>query len=516
MQNPSPIHPSSSSMKAWLPTLPWLVGIGFIFWFGALSTFNLSIDQEFAIFREDERVWISQGRWAIFFLTQYIYTQPVIGYFPHVVFVVLSALSYLLLVDAFGISPQRRNWVLLGAALFMAHPVWVFMTEFYTNLVPTALGMISCSLALWCFAYGGHDRGHDRGHGPLLRGGMAFAQVGLVFLALGNYQAFVLVMAVLYMAYLANAYSLGRLSLGQLWRTGLLALGYLVAALVLHQLFLKLLYRLYDVAPSYVGSLINITALAENPYAVFISVLKGATATYAGNAQLYSSSLFFVGLSVLLGICVFSYKALQQRRLVMSALLLFLLLFTPFLLHVAAGGFWHMPLRASLALPFVVAFLTLYALLNVQQRWLHGLIVAVLVVSNVQLLHLQARYSSAKQLTLEYDRYIANQLADRITRAIPNYSFAHSYPFSVQGGLRYHSPYRGVDTTTITGSFFWWDNGNADRITTFMRIIGLHGLTPVSVAQQEALAPIYATMPLWPAQDSVQVHEGVIMVKFAE
>lgn len=496
---------NNKNLHEWLRFSPWLLLAGLLFWFGSLTTFNLGIDQEFALYRTDERVWISQGRWVIFFLTQYIYSQPVISYLPHLLFITLLTFSYVLILDAFAIDPKKKWLALVGAGLFIAHPIWYFIAEFYTNIVPTGLGIFSCSLALWLYSQ--QEKTTPLG---------IIAQLALIVFALGSYQAFILAMAAMYFAFLVHLFIKTRLTLKQLLIKVASTVCYLLLALVVNQVFLQLLYKIYDVAPSYVNNLLNTQAIFSDFFAIAHSVSTGGLSLYVGSADLYGSSLVFIGIAFVIGFMVLAVEALKKKKLLMSVALLAASAAIPLSLHGAAAGFWHMPLRATIALPFIAWFIGTYALFNLKNHYAKTAMVVLLCLANLQLLNVHATYSSAKQLTLDYDQRIAGLLFNDITTLLPDYNFKEIQPLSVKGGLSYQSPYGHVPTTAITGSFFWWDGGSAPRISYYLRSIGLPGLEAVTPQQDELLQPYYENMPIWPAHGSIQLHEGALLIRLGE
>lgn len=501
---------SHVSLHHWLRVSPWFFLVGMIFWFGSLTTFNLSIDQETALFRHNHRVWISQGRWAIFFFTKYLYPNPVTYYAPHLIFLFSLTLSYVFLLDTFRFSKKEKGIAIVGSILFIAHPFWYFIAEFYTNIVPAGVGMLSCSLSLWLFA-------QQPPTSRLWRFGATLAQIALIVFALGNYQAYLLVMIALYLAFFIQKSITERTPFTRLGKHAASALTYLICALLINQLWLYLLYAITNTAPSYVGSLIQLDVLLAHPLQVITATYQQVLTVYLGKTILYQSPLFLLGWLFGLGLIALLYQSLKTQRLRIVLPLLGLLLASPFLLHLAAGGFWHMPLRTALAVPVITWFIASIAYHTFgQQPWGRLAILALIIGANVQILQTQAYYSTTTRLKLDYDKSIAAQLSQRILHALPDYDLNQSYPFSVQGGLFYHSPYAGVPTTTMAGSFFWWDEGNAERISRYLQTQGLRGLTPITPNQQDQLTPIYDQMPLWPAQGAVAVHDGVILVKFAE
>src|SRR5690606_33295277 len=119
-------------------------------WLYSLVAFSISIDQELAAFRSDQRVWIAQGRWLTYYLTVYVLPQPVVPYLPTLIFCASLLASYLLIITAHRFPIDIRAVVLF--VVFCGFPVWYFIAEFYANLLSVAVGQLLVSYALVMFA----------------------------------------------------------------------------------------------------------------------------------------------------------------------------------------------------------------------------------------------------------------------------------------------------------------------------------------------------------------------------
>src|SRR5690606_32150836 len=102
--------------------LPHFIILGFFFWFYSLSSYSISIDQEFAALQVNPTEWLRQGRWFVHFLTSYLLPQPVLPYFTTLVFCLCIALSYVLILLSHRLAVDWR--ALLVFPVFAAFPVW--------------------------------------------------------------------------------------------------------------------------------------------------------------------------------------------------------------------------------------------------------------------------------------------------------------------------------------------------------------------------------------------------------
>lgn len=490
----------SIQAQSWLRFSPWLFMLGLLFWWSSFSYLGLSIDQEYAILREDQRIWLSQGRWFVYLFTQYVYPQPVLMYFPHLMYVLCMVLSYILILRAFAVSFTHRWLALLAFPAFMAHPVWYFIAEFAANLVPTALGMVAIAIAVWLFT-----RPQNWKNITL--------QLLLLCVALGSYQSLIFLAYVLYAGRLLQQYSTKNTapSLKPILSMALIFAG----SLLLNAFLLKLLYALFQTPPSYVGEHIYLKLWLEQPLNTLFFYTKNLLLYYGGSSEFYQSQFFASGLVLVWAVVLFFWQTRTKPgslRLLLGLLVLSLFIvplipqiLLPYLL--VAG-------RTLLGIAMVLWLASLYVMLHLRNSRYQWLAIAVVLLMQLQMLHLHARYDSAKQLLFQHDAQVALQLYERILQLIPDYNPQASYPLLVHGGIDYTPVYGEMNTSLVNGSFFQWDNGNPRRVADYMRTQNYHGLKALGQADLEKQLPVFATMPVWPQQGAVIYHNGIIMVKF--
>jgi len=134
-----------------------LLGIGVFLNIVPIVNFFLSIDDEAGAFRTDPSIWIADGRWTAFIVEKFIFTQPVMPFVPNLFFYVCLAASYMFILRAYQL---RFSWITaLAYGVLIAHPIWWFIAEFYSNTPSTGLGILSLSIATYIIMKtGAHDR----------------------------------------------------------------------------------------------------------------------------------------------------------------------------------------------------------------------------------------------------------------------------------------------------------------------------------------------------------------------
>lgn len=512
-----------SSLKSWFPTLPWLFAIGFVFWFGSLAMFGINMDQGYAMFREDQRIWLSQGRWTIFLLAQYIHPQPVLAYFPHLVYVLCAVCAYPLLLDALQVSTRSKKAALLAFPLFMAHPIWYFILEFTANTVPTGLGLLSTAMAVWLFAVLIQQRSPLH---PLLNG---LLQIVLLCLALGLYQSLLFMAATFYLALLIKYYVQRPLCLKPL----LLSAFILGVGLATNSLLLELLYKLYETQDDYVSNNLHLNKIIENTSHALNFTLSNLREVYLGETRVYSTSFITSGLIFILTAGYFllvqaknTYLQISQNnqeRRGLSALILLVLsvfvllvLFVPLIPQLLTGGVYRMPYRTLIAVSTPLWLATIYLLTQAQNKSWRYVVLAVVVCSQIQILHIHARFNSSTALLKNYDRTLATAIYNRATEFIPHFSLQTPTSFDISGGINYTPIYGDPPSSLMTDSFFGQKYDVQMRVGNFMRSQGLTGLVPVNMNYHLALKPYYADMPSWPADGSMRMHDGILLIKLSD
>lgn len=494
---------NNSTLRAWLPSAPWLFALGFLFWFSSLSLFNLGIDQEIALFRTDQTAWLQQGRWVTFLIAHYLYPQQVLYFFPHVLFILSSIGAYVLILNAYAISTQYKKEALFLFPLFCAHPFWYLINEFYANIAATSLGLFCTAAAVWLYQLPA-TRLSNYIKIPL--------QVLLIAIAIGTYQSFLFLAFVFYVGTLlfTTEKPTLRCTLKQLLCIGL----YMVAGVILYQIIQKSLQSIYDAPTTYLNLFINLEQYKEHSRYILNTIFKGIQDSYLGAPKVYRYSLAGYGVLFVLGVLCYLIKGPQTFLSKLGLILIILV--SPFSLNFLSGQFYYtMPLRTFVAVPFVAWLFAWIAISSFQNKRLKTLLLALVFCANIQLLHVHSAYSSARIAVMKHDNITATLLLNRINELLPVNDTQHSYTLDVHGGLPYQSPYKHIIHSVSVGSFFNWDDGNAVRISAYLHYLNSNlNLEASTPAQHQNLLPIYQSMPTWPAPGSVQLHGQTILVKF--
>ena len=130
---------SESSMQTMLPSVSRflrtdvlvLLLIFAVFHYFKLTNFFIAIDDDFEAFRSDGYNWILAGRWASYLFLRFLVPQPILPFFPTLIFGLGLVASYPVLLSCFGVkrlSPVHY----LAFALYAGFPTWVYLTSLTT------------------------------------------------------------------------------------------------------------------------------------------------------------------------------------------------------------------------------------------------------------------------------------------------------------------------------------------------------------------------------------------------
>jgi hypothetical protein len=494
---------------------PFLIlwAIFIVFYFSELAGFSLSIDEEKALFRNDQDVWAAQDRWLIYVIERFLLPPPVMPFFPLFVFGGLASLGYI--VVARRHEYDLADWrVLLLFVLFSAYPALFFLLDF--SFVTPSFGV---ALLLACLALHVFDRAMDTLEEASARRGKLAGLLALQALlgagAVGVYQSLILLVAlgccgIFLLRYLREPSMTLRVIL--LVHAYLLAA--LVASVVLSYLINSGLQWMIGERTGMSGRFVRPERLVESPREVIWNILRDYWVVYGGKRSVYGYRYLTVPVLLLLGMVALAVRARHHGWVATVIIVLYMLGMTliPFAIHPISGG--RLPLRTLVSVPYVFWFFAA-ALVFSHIGWLRRVGIVLVVIVCIQCLHTFSSLQAQKRLVLDHDRALASQIYQRIVAEIPDFDRRKTYPLEVYGPHEFQSVYREFGSTW-SASFFEWDNGNPNRIVQFMTILGYSNFTRIDKATRESVLPTLQEMPIWPAAGSVRVVDGIILIHLGD
>jgi hypothetical protein len=492
----------------WLDTqTAALLFIFILFYFFRLASFSLSIDDEFGAVRSSPDVWLVQGRWAVYLLERFVVTRQVLPFFPFIVFGACLALSYRLLLDAFGVERLGRIDY-LAFALYAGFPLWIFPLSFFSNTMAFGLGL------LLAVAAAGNVRtmlSLRDGGAPLKRlAAPMLRAVAFGALAIGMYQSFVFVIA---------SVSLGLVVADTLrndagWKTTIARCAWVgacvAAGIVVYEVVqLTLLALTHLGGERYVTHFLNWGALRADPLHVMWVVVVRGLQTYGGSADVFGTTLPAFAIVVALGFAaILFWPSRSWRSRIIAALLAAFLAALPFLLHVAAGG--DLPARTLVAVPVVMWLLGRLGSAS-PRRALAVASMCAIAVAAVQSLYALNLLQTANEFARKHDEALAAAVYARIVAVDPGAK--DGTIVDIYGQQLFDSVYPRPTPATMGYSFFEWDGGNIYRITTYIHLLGYPNFAVAGERQRRLDDPVFRDMPSWPAPGAVRTFDGVILIK---
>ncbi len=484
-----------------------------VFHASQLANFTLSIDDEYAAFRENPVVWVSQGRWTTYLFERFVLSQPVVPFLPIALFGLCCSAGYLLFLRAIGEHHPSAS-SLAFFPLFAAFPTWAFLTAFQANTPSAGIGLL---LSCYCaFLYRKtRDRAADTDSpmGAVSR----LAALGLIgATAIGCYQS--------YLLFLATALSASILAMGlagkparALLKDGFAAVAILAISLLLYGLIQKLFLVVLQGNVAYIQDFVRLDDLFDRPDRVILKLLKQMRSVYLGGESTYGYSAPVMAVFLVLAVACIVNHARQiapHRGGVIAGLAIFALLIAPFGMNVLSGG--TMPLRSLVAAP--LAFTSIGILgFKYAPRWVSRISLVALLLVCFAFFKTLSGFNAARDLVQIHDRLLAASLAERIARVAGPSDPGKPLLFDVFGSQPFRSPYPKNENSTIGASFFEWDGGNPHRIAAYMRLIGLPVLRVVAPERRAKLLDDFVLMPAWPASGSVKAAaDGTILVKLSD
>jgi hypothetical protein len=475
-----------------------------------LANYSLSIDDELAAVRSSSEIWIAQGRFTTYLVETLLFPQPSIPFSPYVFLAVMMALTQMLLVRAHGMMPSWRSYA--AYCLFITYPTWWLIEEFSANVPATGIGFLLVAAALLLQSEKPVDAlRHFSRHeaGRLLAIGLLLA-----FCA-GAYQTLLLLFAcgTIGVTLCRSIGGIGPFS----WRQAFAQIFYggicLIAGAVLYFVLNKLALALSGTRPNYIADFISLDNF-KAPRWLVGSIALQVWATYSGAAELFGAAMPAAAVAL---VCAAAAVARARTRVALPNLLLFaILLGTPFLLCLLTGPY-GLPLRAMVALPYVIwlcALLTFTCLRGA--AWIVGLVVFALF--QLQIINLTSQYVATATLVQQQERFMGFEIGRRMLllrgddgAGTPIWLDTYGYGEKMRA-----SPFAAAKSSVTRGSFFGWDKGNLKRIVAYFRVLGFDTVREAPPAERAAFTKQFEQMPVWPQEGSLRRIDGFYLLKLGK
>ncbi|WP_449106611.1 glucosyltransferase domain-containing protein [Pseudomonas mohnii] len=486
-----------------------LLGIGIFLNLIPIVNFFLSVDDEVGAFRTDPSGWIGDGRWTAFLVEKFIFPQPVMPFVPNLFFYACLALSYMFLLRAFRL---KFTWVTgLAYCILIAHPIWWFIGEFYSNVPSTGFGVLTLSISVFIFS--GIKLRDDSTTNTVMQTIIASS---LLSLAIGAYQSLIMYyiaagIGVIIFKYREEIHTFDFKLKPTLNRIVLLVT-ILIGSIALYAAINKIAQLSYPSNRTYIDNFLRINDLLENPILISKLVFIEMWKYYTGSLQTFGvsffSTLIMLGLATLFLVTQKTWKASMWMSFLVISMLI-----APFLLNFVTGAI-YLPLRAMLGVSFISWIATIIVLEKKGSMRVIGTVTAIFML--FQMVSANGLYSASTIMATTHDRLTAEQIYARIAELNPGFDRNQQVFIDVYGKLPFESRYPAPDTSTMSSSFFNWDQGNVYRMVAYMRLIGFSNVASLGTSVRTSLTPHFDSMSVWPAQGSVRYKDGIYFIKLSK
>ncbi|SJZ85328.1 glucosyltransferase domain-containing protein [Consotaella salsifontis] len=473
-----------------LQFLPRAFIVFVVIYFAMLTRPLLTIDAETAIIEENPSLWLPQGRWFAYLIQRFLFPDPVIQYWTLAFFGLCAATAFWLLIKACELGEGRSS--LIGFGIFIGFPIWSLLLEFPANTPSSGIALVLIGAATYSMSRKDWGMGVD---GPnVLR---TISEIVLVTLAIGAYQAFsfIFVTAVLCLAFFRERWV----------RILVDGAGVTVAALVVYFLINRISLHISGMNEDYISGFLNTDIIISHPIVAITETMRVVISVYSGAPFIYGVGVW--GAAAIVVVAMISVVVSREFRRIM---ILIATLLSPFPMVLLNGGL--LPLRILIGVP-VAIWLCATILLNHRSRYVRWFGTVVSVILILESVSAVSQYETERHFIAKHDQEMAGMIYERISELT---DLRNIQKVDFFGRLEVPRYYDVALTSSADGSFFSWDGGNPYRIVRYMKVLGYTNIKYLTDSKRAELKPLYAAMPSWPAQGSVKLHDGVVMIKLGD
>ena len=489
--------------------LVYLFIIGLLAYGGDVFNFSLNIDSENHAFDYGAKAgWVSQGRWGMYFLNLILLPDAIMPVIPMLIAIAGSAIGALFFVHI--LSSSR------GPADYFAAPIAIACPVIYFAFYFTALGY-GVGIAFAVTGYGMY---------MLTRWTWLGAIVAAICFCFGIavYQAVLPLIAILFCLYFVSSVIEGnKQTLVTLVKQNAIFLLVMALAYVLYEIIKRwsLSYMQIAFDSGYMSGFISYKPTMEYFASALEKTFPVARNYYTGGSLYYLYDLISLKILFYLtfGASIVRIFCSNNAWLV-RILAVFLLLFAiaaPMLMHLLNSG--YMPPRTVLGVPQVLAGLVFFTMCS-RSNILRVVTAALVIACVYNFCVINNRYAFSNAMVWQADRDLSLLLQPRIAEVLskiaPEKDRHAVYPMEIVGWVEYAETPILVQREVIGASFYKWAAGDVERVERLFRTMGIFDYRAATQAERLSVVEQAKNMPDWPYKGSVDVINGIIVIKFRE
>lgn len=460
--------------------LAYLVVYGF-----EITHFSLSIDEEP---RNNFAQTLSAGRWGHALLREYLLPEPYVPFFTTVFSVVTLSISGSLsaIFLRLGRSVSVPYLIMLAAL-----PQLSYQLEFSNQADTVAISMFFSVASLF-----------------MLRNISILKSIFFVILtvcSLSVYQSIFLYSASIICVWMAIRCTKKEINFISSLKIIILFILLTALSLIINSFLAKNVAGYFGVMQSdYLSSMIG---WGKRGNGEVLSSLWRFIRDYLTFKAAYGLNAFPFCIIWLVGSIVLAFK--NKYNVVLTLFYCLAALLSAFLLNIAIGS--SMPPRAMTQIPVVFAGLFAIFLTMLQKKHI-GLIISVLFLINGSAASNSLFYSD--YMARVSDRAFSERLIARIYSEIPSFNVEDN-PVFFYGSYSPKNNWKIPTADVFGSSFFEWDGGNNRRMYQYLETANIIQFKIPNPAQVSKAIDDAKDMPEWPAANSVQLKDGVVIVKLS-
>ncbi len=462
--------------------------------------------------------WLNTGRqglYALKWLMNSLCFQPYMAGLFTLVFAVLAVSAFFLLWDnIIGKCTSIWAWM-AGGLLLIAHPVITEQFYFTLQSVEICIGLLMSVVALYCIG---------RYKDTMKLRWLVISTCLLVF-TFSLYQAFVVIfifgtVSIMFLNGIRQLQSKTELTVKKILKDITPYVGVFLVAFLINTIVTKLFFSASD----YLGGQIlwGKFDIMDNFRAIVGHVVKVLTGyeTVHYHFSFGLLCIFTVCLAMIIGV---SFWKVKKKKGTIAVLFFYViaLFATPFLMTLVCGG--APAIRSQLVLPLITGFLAYFVISVLEEQKGKAGKVALVGAGVICVLGIWGETSTTMtlyytdEMRYEQDEALGRELITAIDRVVGE----QDLPVAVIGQRPFQGNHACTTGEIIGKSFFdhdvevepqyYW---STRRILGFLHILG----ADYAQADRGRFAEILGfsvNMPVWPAEDSIQVYDGMVVVKLS-
>lgn len=489
--------------------LIYLFAIGLLAYGADVFNFSLNIDSENHAYDFGAKGgWIAQGRWGMYFLSRVLLPDSVMPFIPILMAVTGSVIGAAFFMHA--LSPRRGIADYIAAPIAITCPIIYFAFYFTTLGYGVGVAFAVSGLGIYLLSQG---QWHT-----------AVAAALCFCFGIAVYQAVLPLIAVMFGLYLVSfAINQPDMTFIKMLKHAGFFIFSVVLGYALYAAINKLALHYMEIAfdSGYMSGFLNYQLTL--PY--FLQALDKtwpiAENYYTGGKDYYLYDLlslkllFFFTLTIVLLRILFAQTSWLVR--VTAILLLLLVMVAPMAMHLINNG--YMPPRTVMGVPQVLAGLVFFAM-GSRSKMVQS-ITAVLAISCLyNFCVANNRFAFSNYMVWQADRELSVKIQDRIGKVLPKIAPISNpfevYPIEIVGWIEYPETPIFTQREVIGASFYKWAAGDVERTERLFRTMGVTRYRAATREERLSVIEKAHAMPAWPYEGSVDVINGIIVIKFRE